>query len=151
MEEIAAALEASRLAALLRGSRWTYPAVNTAHILGVATLFGALVPMDLRLMRLFRANIPVATVTSLLRPVAALGAAAAVLTGSLLFIVQATDYITQPLLAAKLALVAAGLIHALAWGNALDTASPARQRAAGALSLAIWATVIVCGRVLGYL
>ena len=35
-----AAIEASDIAGLLRRSRWSYPAVNTLHVLGVALLLG---------------------------------------------------------------------------------------------------------------
>jgi hypothetical protein len=138
------------VASFLRQSRWTYPAVNAAHVLAVALLVGAVIPMDLRLIGLWRADVRVETVLRLLRPIAALGAAAAIVTGVLLFSVQARDYVTMRLFAIKLALVAIGLAHALAWGGAIDRASPARQRGAGALSLVIWVSVLVCGRMLGY-
>ena len=64
---------------------------------------------------------------------------------------QATDYVALQLFAVKLALVALGLAHALLWGGALAGAAAARQRLAGAISLAVWTTVLVCGRMLGYL
>ena len=64
---------------------------------------------------------------------------------------QARDYVALPLFSFKIALVALGLAHALAWGDGLAAAPLARQRRAGAVSLAIWPTVLVCGRMLGYL
>jgi hypothetical protein len=149
VEEIAAAIEASRLATALRLSRWTYPAVNAAHILGIALLVGAVVPMDLRLAGLWRRDVAAADALRLLRPVAACGAALAFATGLLLFSVQATRYVALPLFWLKLALVAAGLLHALAQGR-LATAPGDRQRRAGLVSLAIWPTALVCGRLLGY-
>jgi hypothetical protein len=97
VEGLAAGIEASELAAFLRRSRWTYPVVNAAHLLGVALLVGAVVPMDLRLMGLWRNDIRLATVLHLLRPVAASGATLALMTGVLLFTVQATDYVSLPL------------------------------------------------------
>jgi hypothetical protein len=150
VESFAAAVEASAVAAHLKQARWTYPAVNTLHIFGIALLFGAVAPMDLRLVGLWRGDVPLRTVLRLLRPVAAVGAALAVLSGLLLFSVKATDYIALQLFFVKMALVAIGLAHALANG-ALVNASPRQQRAAGAISLAVWAAVLVCGRMLGYL
>ena len=47
-------------------------------------------------MGLWRRELPVATVLRLLRPVAAFGAGLAVLTGALLFTVQARDYVALP-------------------------------------------------------
>lgn len=150
MEGLAAAIEASDLAAWLRRSRWTYPAVNTGHVFGIALLFGAIVPMDLRLAGLWGRRLPVPAVVALLRPVAATGAGLALLTGALLFAVQATDYAGQPLFWTKMSLVALGLAHALAHGG-IAVAPPARQRRTGLVSFAIWASVITCGRMLGYL
>ena len=151
MDGLIAAVEASGIATVLRQGRWSYPAVNAAHLLGVALLVGAAVPMDLRLVGIWRGEMPVATVLRLLRPMAAAGALLAVPTGALLFAVQASDYVAMPLFAVKLALVGLGLAHALAWGGALGDAPRLRQRAAGALSLAIWVAALVCGRLIGYL
>jgi hypothetical protein len=151
LDELAAAIHPSDLASLLRRSRWTYPAVNTAHLLGIALLVGAVIPMDLRLIGLWRPDVRLDTVLRLLRPMAAFGAGLAIVTGALLFSVQASDYVRLPLFAVKLALVAIGLAHALAWGDTLGNAPRARQRRAGAFSLAIWVSVLVCGRMLGYL
>src|SRR3546814_3617112 len=43
-----AALQNLEPVAALRASRWVYPLVNTAHIAGIALLFGAIAPLDLR-------------------------------------------------------------------------------------------------------
>ena len=149
MEGLAAALQASDLAQSLKASRWTYPAVNTGHILGVALLVGAVLPMDLRLIGLWRGEVPLRTTLALLRPVAALGAAVAVLTGFLLFTVQAADYVALPLFFAKMGLVALGLLNAVA-APRLASLSRSRQRLAGLVSLAVWPSALVCGRMLGY-
>ena len=151
MEGLAAAIEATDLAAFLRRSRWTYPAVNSVHLLGVALLVGAVVPMDLRLIGVWRDDMRLEGVLRLLQPMAAFGAGLAVLTGALLFMVQATDYVAMPLFAVKLALVTLGLAHALAWGGALPRAPRLSRRLAGGLSLAIWTSALVCGRMIGYL
>ena len=81
---------------------------------------------------------------------AASGAALAIVTGALLFSVQARDYTATRLFAVKLALVTVGLAHALSWGGGLGAAPRLRQRVAGALSLVVWLAVLTCGRFLGY-
>jgi hypothetical protein len=151
VEDLAAALEATRLATALRLSRWSYPAVNTAHLLGVALLVGTVIPMDLRLAGLWRTDVALDATLRLLRPVAASGAGVALITGGLLFSVQATEYVAQPLFWVKMGAVAIGLGHALAWGGRLGGATAARQRHAGAFSLGVWLVVLACGRMLGYL
>ena len=128
VEELAAAIEAS--ASPRAATRRAGPIRRSTplHLLGVALLVGAIVPMDLRLIGVWRGDVRLATVLRLLRPVAAAGAALAVLTGGLLFAVQATDYVALPLFCVKMALVALGLAHALPGA----ARSPARRAAAAA-------------------
>jgi hypothetical protein len=149
VDAFAAAIEASPFATALRLSRWTYPLVNAGHVLGVALLVGAVVPMDLRLIGLWRRGIALPLVLRLLRPVAACGAVLAIVTGLCLFSVQASDYAAMPLFWLPRALVGLGLGHALAQ-RGLAAAPPSRQRRAGALSLVLWPSVLLCGRLLGY-
>ena len=54
MEALFAALEGTALAQTLRGSRWVYAAVNTAHIFAIALLIGSVVPLNLRLLGVWR-------------------------------------------------------------------------------------------------
>ena len=66
------ALEQLPFVAELRNSRWTYATVNASHIVGIALLFGAIVPLDLRLMGCWR-SVPIQTLARILVPVAAAG------------------------------------------------------------------------------
>jgi uncharacterized membrane protein SirB2 len=143
--EVLTSLEATALAQHLKVSRWTYPLVNAGHILGIALLIGAVVPMDLRILR----GTGVAQTVALLRPFAYSGLLLAVGCGLLLFIVQPVDYAASPWFRGKLALLA------LAIGNALlhrriDEKAPARQRLAAGLSLALWPAVLLSGRMIAY-
>lgn len=153
------ALEASAVATALRGSVWAYPLVNTAHVLGVALLFGAIVPLDLRLLGVW-ADRPVETMAAVLVPVAAVGLMLAVCAGALLFSTRASDYATSPLFLVKMVFVATGVINAVmlrrvtAWrsmdtGDSPPMASP-RLRGAALVSLACWFTAITLGRLVGY-
>lgn len=136
-----AALEASALAAHLRASVWTYPLVNTGHVLGIALLLGAVLPMDMRVL----AGCDHAAAVALLRPWAAGGLALAAACGAALFIVQAADYAANPWFGAKLALIGAALTNA-ALHLRLDRLAPARAGLAAALSLVLWPSALVCGR-----
>ncbi len=138
------------LATALRASVWVYPLVNAAHVLGIALLVGASVPMDLRLAGLWRPALPLADVLALLRPVAATGLTLAAASGALLFTVQARDYAAMPLFGLKLALIGAALVNALAFGRRVLHLSPASRRAVGLLSLSLWLAILVAGRMLGY-
>jgi hypothetical protein len=144
------ALVGSAPAQWLRFSRWGYAAVNTTHVFGIALLVGAILPLDLRLLGLWR-SVALEPLARVLVPVAATGLLLAMTTGAFLFITRASEYAALDLFLAKLALIATGAIHALSLhlGSGLD-ASRARLRAAGAVSLSIWLAALVCGRLLAF-
>lgn len=156
--EILAALQDLAPVAALRTSRWSYAAVNAAHIAGLALLIGAIVPLDLRLMG-WRRAVPIAVLIRVLLPVAIGGLSLAVVAGLVLFSVRASEYAALPLFWVKMALVACGvgnallLRHAAAWEarpTFIGAAPPMRLRVAGALSIALWLSVLVCGRMLAF-
>jgi hypothetical protein len=153
------ALEAVPWVAALRSSRWAYAGVNASHIVGIALLFGAVVPLDLRLMGCWR-SVSIKALARILVPVAAAGLGIAVAAGALLFSIRAVQYAGTTLFQVKLALIACGIVNALLLRRAVawETASydvgalpPLRLRMAGALSIGLWLSVIVCGRMLGFL
>lgn len=158
LESLATALQASSLSELLRASIWLYPLVNTGHVVGIALLFGAIVPLDLRLLGAFRST-PLAPLVNTLVPVAIAGLLLALLTGSLLFATRPLDYVVEPLFGIKLALLGAAVLNAL-WlrfdphWRRLDAALGVPPRPGwrwhGALSVLLWLGVITAGRLIGY-
>jgi len=159
LTEALTALQDLAPVAALRASRWSYASVNAAHIVGIALLFGAIVPLDLRLMG-WRRAVPISTMARVLLPVAITGLVLAIAAGLLLFSIRAVEYAATTLFQLKMALVAGGignalLLHRAAHWAGQQSASgalpPPRQRAAGALSIALWLSVIVCGRMIGFL
>lgn len=159
MENWAAALEATALARALRGSVWAYPLINTGHLLGVALLVGAVVPLDLRLLGAWP-SIPLPHLWRVLSRVAAAGLLLAAVCGILLFATRASAYVVSPLFVAKMALVAFGVANAVglhavgagkrgsAWRQSGRT--PLHVRIAAGLSAAIWLAALVLGRLVGY-
>ncbi|WP_445398454.1 hypothetical protein [Zobellella sp. An-6] len=153
------ALEATALAGALRNSVWVYPLVNAAHILGVALLVGAIVPLDLRLLGAWR-SVALAPLWRVLTRTAGAGLALAIVCGSLLFITRATEYAASGLFISKMAVVAMGTANALAlrWVRPVDperilpagAKPPGRVRLAGGVSLAAWLTALTLGRLVGY-
>ncbi|WP_119168763.1 hypothetical protein [Algihabitans albus] len=145
--EVLLALEATEVATVLRSSRWLYPLVNAGHILGLALLVGAIVPLDLRRLGFWRAA-PVEALERVLSQTAVAGLCLAILTGALLFAVSATDYASLDLFLIKMALVSLAVANAvLARQRVL-----ARRRTApfAAVSLCLWLTVLGLGRLIGY-
>lgn len=161
--DILTTIASSDLAVFLRGSFWTYPLINAAHILGIALLTGAIVPLDLRLMGLIRRG-RIRTLAQVLVPVAASGLAIAAVSGALLFMVKPVEYARTDLFIYKLAVIGLGLIN-IGWVRSnprwaelvqkdesiLNASEPNRKlRIAGGVSIAAWLTVLVLGRLTGY-
>jgi hypothetical protein len=91
----------------MRQARWLYPAVNTAHILGLATLYGSLVVLHLR-APVDAAGATAPGLDKLVTPVAASGFAIAVVSGLLMFTTDAVKYAGASLFLIKMALILGG-------------------------------------------
>lgn len=148
---LAQAIEQWPLAAVLRESRWLYPLVSALHLSGIAALLGALLVLDLRLLRLHR-SVPLSAVARCAWPVAVAGLALALLTGPLLFISKPTDYIANPAFAIKLVLLMlafsnVALFHA-SFPGVLRGLLPVTTgvRVCAAASLLLWWGVLLAGR-----
>lgn len=153
MDAALAALEGTALAQALRVSRWGCAAVNAGHVLGVALLVGAIVPLNLRLLGLWR-GVPRELLVRVLVPVAAAGLAIAVAFGLALFAVRAREYAGIGFWQAKVVLVALGTLGALtlhrAHGLLLEGAGDTRLRFHAMLSSACWLGALVCGRLIAF-
>ena len=156
------ALEASALGQALRESSWLYPALQIAHLWGVALLFGSIVVLDLRLLGLGR-RIPVKALAAHVMPWSAASFILIVPSGLAMFAAYASELIDSPVFVAKMCLIMAAGVNAAAFHaitfrtvDVWDSEEmrklppPPSARLAGAVSLAIWASVIACGRLLAY-
>ena len=144
MIETAAALEATAVAQFLKASRWVYPLVNAGHILGIALLVGAVIPMDVAVLR----GRAVAAV-GLLRPWSIAGFALAAACGALLFVTQATDYVASPWFLAKMGVLTLAVLNAVVHVR-LDRFPPRQRRQAAIASLVLWPVALILGRMIAY-
>lgn len=153
-------LESSALGAFMRDTGpWTYPVVNVIHVVGVATLFGAVLVLDLRLLGVGR-GAPLAATTTIAAPVAMAGFALAAASGVCLLAANALEYQGNPVLLVKFSAIGLGLANAVAlrltaaWQahKTRELSRPEARRLAliGAVSLASWLTAVVAGRTIGY-
>ena len=157
--ELFAALEATALARWLRDSVWAYPLVNAGHILGVALLVGAIVPLDLKLLGVWR-TLPTGPLWHVLTRAAGAGLVLAAMCGAMLFITRASEYVASNLFLCKMAAVALGIANAVALRGFVPSdrsstqqgadQSTGRLRTAAAISLLAWLTALALGRLVGY-
>lgn len=150
MEGLLEALANTPPAQWMRFSRWGYAAVNTGHVLGIALLVGAIVPLNLRLLGAWR-SLAIEPLARVLVPAAATGLALAAVTGSLLFLADPVDYAGLKLFVIKIGLVTAGTLHALSFqlGTGFNIAR-LRLKLAGGFSLAAWLSALVLGRMIAF-
>lgn len=160
MEPLLVWLEGSSLGQLMRASGvWTYGLVNLVHILGIATLFGSVLALDLRLLGLWR-GVPLAALERPTLTLAAAGFVVAVASGVALITTNATEYLGNPFLSIKFSAIGLGLLNALvahrlpAWRSRHDEPLAPRHRAVlavvGGTSLLSWLVAAASGRMIGY-
>ena len=146
------AVEAAPVIAALRDSYLAYPLVNAAHIIGIALLFGSIVPLDLCLVG-WRRDQSIDRLARILVPVAVAGLLLAIPTGLFLFATDARAYAAAPMFQAKMLLIAIAIANALALRR-IDWRAPrpsSRVALAGASSILLWLGAILLGRLLGYI
>jgi hypothetical protein len=160
LRDVLAWIELSALGVFMRQTGpWTYGIVNLVHILGVATLFGAILLLDLHLIGLWR-RAPLAPLARTIVPVGKAGFAVAALSGIGLLSSNATEYTNNPFFLIKFPAIALGLVNVwligrtAGWrarGERDPSPREGRQLAVlGAVSLASWLTAISAGRMIGY-
>ena len=153
-------LRASPLGVAMRSSGvWAYGIVNLVHILGVSSLFGAVLMLDLRLLGVWK-KVSIATVSEVAVPIATTGFCVAALAGVCMISTNATDYAGNPFLLIKFPAIALALANALvltrqtAWRQrkTRDFSPREERRLAwmGGISLVCWLTAISAGRMIGY-
>jgi hypothetical protein len=129
--------------ATLGASPVIYAGINALHILAIAILLGAILPLDLGLLGL-RAMAWTLPVARNLQRLAETGLAAAIITGGLLFAVKPAAYLANPSFVVKVALLGLALLNILASRLVHDRRLPGRATALA--SLLAWIGVLVAGR-----
>lgn len=129
---------------------WAYPALEVAHIVGIALLIGNLVLLELRVWGV-GATLPVQPLARLAITVSLAGFALIAASGLLMFAAQPQDLLANRPFVIKMGLVMlsgcnAAMFHARGGLQKLDRTA----RFQTALSLGLWLAVIICGRWIAY-
>jgi hypothetical protein len=155
-------LEATPLAAAMRGEggwEWLFPIIETIHVLALATVFGSIFLVDLRLLGWTSRSVAVSRLSSETLPLTWGAFAFAALTGSLMFIAKAHNYFSNLQFELKfLCMLLAGInmliFHFGVYRTVRDWDSrlppPKAARLAGAFSVILWVSVIFFGRWIGF-
>ena len=136
---------------------WSWPAVESAHFIGLTLLFGSIAAWDLRLIGVLK-EVPVVAFHRLV-PFAILGFGINVMSGFMFLVTFPDQYVYNPAFHLKvLCLILAGVnivVFYLTSFRRIESLGSGQQppliaRLNGALSLALWLTVIVCGRMITF-
>ncbi len=158
IQQLVLAVQESALAGWMRYTPRAMPLVEATHVLAAVTVFGTLLIVDLRLLGLSDARRAFTAIARQILPLAWSAFAVSAITGVLMFTTSAQTYYGNPAFRLKmLALAGAGLNMAFfhlvtlrgvaGWDQ---TKPPPQARLAGAVSLLLWAGIVLLGRWIGF-
>lgn len=151
-------MEESAPAEGVRTFPWLYPILESTHIAGIALLVGSAALFDLRLLGAAR-RVPFTVAARQLLPWSRVGFGVVALSGTLMFIANAESLAENPALQCKAALILAAGLNAAVFQfgpyrrlSEADVAgrSPRHVQAIALLSLTLWLSIIICGRLIAY-
>ena len=142
------------------GFTWWFPLLESIHVIAVGLVVGSIMMVDLRLLGLAALRYPASQVTRRLVPWTWGAFVVAAVTGFGLFATRAPVYVENPAFQIKFLLLPLACLN-MAWFQvrtfrgigAWDMASPPplSARLAGAISLLLWAGVVLAGRWTGHI
>jgi hypothetical protein len=138
------------LSVAIRGAPWPFPALEILHIVGLLLIFGTVLIVDLRLLGVLLRREPGWQVSGDLMQWAWVGFGLQILTGPLLFIANSRKFYDSPFFRVKLIFLVVAVVFHFVFVRRVSAsvdagASLAQARLAGAVSLTLWAAVIVSG------
>lgn len=151
-------LELSPLAEWVGTSVWGYPIMLTSHSVGLAIIVGIALVLNLRLLGLIQ-GLPLSALRGMLK-LAWAGFILNLVSGFALFSAQATYFITHPAFLVKIAAIFLAIIDAAFvqgllrrqaenWDEGVAISAGARGLAL--LSMLLWLTAIIAGRLIAYI
>ena len=143
----------------IRESDWTFPLIESTHVLDLGISVGLLMWFDLRLLGLGMKHRPISVIHKQVMPYAAIGFIVMFVSGVFLFWSEAEKCYQSGFFRAKVAFLLLAVFNALIfelktkktigeWDK--HPIPPFKARVAGLLSIISWAAVIVAGRATAY-
>jgi hypothetical protein len=142
----------------IRESIWTYPIIESVHVLGLTLFLGLLLLWDTRLLGFVLRRVPVSALWRQLFPWITLGAVIITISGTLLFVSDPVKFYGNVFFRIKVVLLVLAAANAAAYHLGIErrlvewdtAATPRAAKIAGATSIAVWAIVVVVGRLIAY-
>jgi len=148
-------LQYSSLLSAMRSSPWVFPVIASIHLMGLALIGGAVLLVDLRLLGLGMRNQPLPQIARYAERWFVVSLAILLPTGILQFMCfAATKYYYLTAFWVKMAALFLALVFTFAVRRKLVMAaetpmSPLQSKLVATVSLALWGTVAIAGRVIG--
>ena len=152
-------LEATPVGVLIKESAWGFPITVAIHLMAIMFSVGLLVWFDLRLLGVSMTKYRASVMYRRLAPWMFTGFALMFITGLMLVTAYATAAYGNLYFRIKVAAMVLAAVNALVYHRYTerriaewdDRAAPPRgARVAGLVSICVWATVIVAGRMMSY-
>lgn len=152
-------IDGTQFAETIRISLWIFPALEIAHVAAIAIVLGSIARVDLRLAGLVSRDRSISDISHEMLPWTWISFGLATLFGVLLFLGQPVRYVEIAFFDVKMLLIALAGVNMLVfeymtrrgvgrWDR--EPIPPVQVRIAGGLSLAFWISVLLCGRLIGF-
>lgn len=159
MSRVVAWLAATEGSIALHESLYMYPLVESMHVIAIMLFAGTIAMVDLRLLGRAFADTPVSEMTARILPWTVVGFAVMVVTGLLLFYAVPVRTWHSVWFRLKVLLLVTAAINVWVFHRRVkrdrarwdqETILPRGARISAAISLVVWAGVIVAGRMIAY-
>jgi hypothetical protein len=143
----------------VRSTVWMFPALETIHVIAIVFVFGSIARLDMRLMGLVWRDRPVTEIAAEMLPWTWTSFVIASIFGLLLWSSKPIEYFAIAFFDVKMILILLAGINMLyfqfvtfkdvtVWDR--RPIPPTVVRVQGALSMACWVSVLICGRFIGF-
>ena len=139
----------------INDSIWLFPAIEGVHLVALALLFGAILVLNLRLMGIMMRERPLPQLFSELQPWTLCSLIVILVSGVLLFMSEAMKAFHSTPFRIKIVLLVAAIVfhYTISWKLMRrddPQFSPAINKAAGGIAIALWLGVGFAGRAIGF-
>lgn len=154
-------LEATSASAYLRESLWTYPIIESVHVLSLALFLGFAILLDLRLLGVSLRHVKVSELTDRILPWTIAGAVIMVVSGILLFIGDPAKFYGSIFMRIKFLMLGIAALNAWFFHHSAEyltrlpdwdgsIATPMRAKIAAGVSILLWFLIVAMGRWIAY-